>query len=85
MTIPSPCISVCVTDPDSDLCYGCARTTPEIAKWSKYTDEEKKQIIEISRSRMSGWQLEAFDRAYKEIIETGTSPIKKQKLQNQQD
>ena len=31
MTIPSPCINVCVTDPDSDLCYGCARTTPEIA------------------------------------------------------
>ena len=85
MTIPSPCISVCVTDPDSDLCYGCARTTPEIAKWSKYTDKEKKQVIEISRSRMSGWQLEAFDKAYKEIQETGTSPIKKQKLQNQQD
>ena len=85
MTIPSPCISVCVTDPNSDLCYGCARTTPEIAKWSKYTDVEKKQVIEISRSRMSGWQLEAFDKAYKEIQETGTSPIKKQKLQNKQD
>ena len=81
MTIPSPCISVCVTDPGSDLCYGCARTTPEIAKWSKFTDEEKKQVIEISRSRMSGWQLEAFDKAYKEILETGSSPIKKQKLQ----
>ena len=25
---------------------------------------------------MSGWQLEAFDNAYKEIIETGSSPIK---------
>ena len=85
MTIPSPCISVCVTDPDSDLCYGCARTTPEIAKWSKYTDEEKKQVIEISRSRMSGWQLEAFDKAYNQKKETGLSPIKKQKLQNQQD
>ena len=34
---------------------------------------------------MSGWQLEAFDKAYKEIQETGTSPIKKQKLQNQQE
>ena len=85
MTIPSPCISVCVTDPDSDLCYGCARTTPEIAKWSKYTDEEKKQVIEISRSRMSGWQLEAFNKAYKEKVETGTSPIKKQKLQDKEN
>ena len=85
MTIPSPCISVCVTDPDSDLCYGCARTTPEIAKWSKYTDEEKKEAIEISRSRMDGWQLEAFDNAYKQKIETGLSPIKEQKLQNKEE
>jgi len=85
MTIPSPCISVCVTDPGSDLCYGCGRTTPEIAKWSRYSDEEKKQIVEISRLRMSGWQLEAFDKAYKEIIDTGSSPIKKQKLQKQKN
>ena len=46
MAITSPCINVCVTDPDSDLCYGCARTTPEISKWSKFTDEEQKQIID---------------------------------------
>ena len=72
MTIPSPCISVCVTDPGSDLCYGCARTTPEIAKWSKFTDDEKKQVIEISRSRMSGWQLEAFDKAC--LLYTSPSP-----------
>ena len=85
MTIPSPCISVCVTDPGSDFCYGCGRTTPEIAKWSNFNDEEKKQVIEISRSRMHSWQLEAFDNAYTEILETGTSPIKKQKLQNKKD
>jgi len=85
MTIPSPCISVCVTDPGSDLCYGCARTTPEIAKWSKYTNEEKKEVIEVSRSRMDGWQLEAFDNAYKQKIETGLSPIKEQKLQNKEE
>ena len=79
MTIPSPCISICVTDPGSDLCYGCARTTPEIAKWSKYTDEEKKQLIEISRSRMSGWQLEAFDKAYNCLLYTSPSPRDRQK------
>ena len=85
MTIPSPCISVCVTDPGSDLCYGCGRATPEIAKWSSFSNQEKKQVVEVSRSRMSGWQLKAFDKAYKEIIETGSSPIKKQKLQNQKN
>ena len=85
MTIPSPCISVCVTDPDSDLGDGCARTTPEIAKWSKYTDEEKKEAIEISRSRIDGWQLEALDKAYRQKSETDLSPIKKQKLQNKEE
>ena len=82
MAITSPCINVCVTDPDSDLCYGCARTTPEISKWSKYNDDEQIQIIEISRSRMDGWQLEAFDKAYIQKKETGLSPIKEQKLKS---
>ncbi len=68
MTITSPCINVCVTDPDTDLCYGCSRTS--------------KEVIEISRNRMDGWQRKAFDKAYKEKVETGTSPLKKQKLQD---
>ena len=69
MAITSPCINVCVTDPDSDLCYGCARTTNEIAKWSSLTDKEKLETIEKGRSRMDGWQLESFDKAYKQKIE----------------
>ena len=82
MAITSPCINVCVTDPDSDLCYGCARTTPEIAKWSKYTDEEQIQIINRSMSRMDGWQLQSFQKAYEQKKETGMSPIKEKKLQS---
>ena len=31
---------------------------------------------------MDGWQLEAFDRAYKQKKETGLSPIKERKLQS---
>ena len=79
MAITSPCINVCVTDPNNDLCYGCARTTPEIAKWSKYTDEEQIQIIEISRSRMDGWQLEAFDKAYLQKKRNGIKSYKRTK------
>ena len=82
MTITSPCINVCVTDPDNDLCYGCSRTTKEIKEWSKYNDEEQLQVIEISRNRMDGWQRKAFDKAYNEKVDTGTSPLKKQKLQD---
>ncbi len=83
MSITSPCISVCVTDPTSDLCYGCARTTPEIKKWSSFSDEEKLANIEKQRNRMDGWQLKSFDKAYKQKVETGLSPIKKQKLQDE--
>ena len=82
MSITSPCINVCVTDPDNDLCYGCSRTTKEIKEWSKYNDEEQLRVIEISRNRMDGWQRKAFDKAYKEKMETGSSPLKKQKLQD---
>ena len=32
---------------------------------------------------MDGWQRKAFDKAYKEKVETGTSPLKKQKFQVQ--
>ena len=84
MNITSPCISVCVTDPASDLCYGCARTTSEIKKWSSFSDEEKLANIEKQRNRMDGWQLKSFDKAYKQKIETGLSPIKEQKLQDEE-
>ena len=82
MSIASPCINVCVTYPDTNLCYGCSRTTQEIKEWSKYNDEEQLKVIETSRNRMDRWQRKAFDKAYKEKVETGTSPLKKQKLQD---
>ena len=56
MSIVSPCINVCVSDPETDLCYGCSRTTKEIKEWSKYSDQEQLEVIRISRSRMDGWQ-----------------------------
>lgn len=83
MAIVSPCINVCVTDPNSDLCYGCARTTDEIKKWSSYSDKEQTDVIQAGRSRMDGWQLKAFDKAYQQKVETGNSPIKEQKLLNE--
>ena len=83
MAIVSPCINVCVTDPNSDLCYGCARTTYEIKKWSSYSDKEQADVIQAGRSRMDGWQLKAFDKAYQQKVETGKSPIKEQTLLNE--
>tara|TARA_B100001939_G_C16396900_1_gene386531 strand:+ start:64 stop:231 length:168 start_codon:yes stop_codon:yes gene_type:complete len=41
--IESPCIQVCVMDPDSGFCFGCGRTMEEIEKWGdKNTKDEWK-------------------------------------------
>ena len=85
MAITSPCINVCVTDPDSDLCYGCARTIEERKIWklTETTDDWKKNnIIEIKK-RLSGWQLESFEESYTYKLKNGISLIKK-KLKDEQ-
>ena len=45
MSVVSPCINVCVSDPETDLCYGCSRTTKEIKEWSKYSDQQQLEVI----------------------------------------
>lgn len=53
--IPSPCMKICFRD-SNDVCFGCRRTGEEIGNWSKYSDEEKKAIIDktVHRSNVSG-------------------------------
>ena len=43
--IESPCIKVCVIQPKSGLCIGCKRTGEEIARWSKFSPEERRAIM----------------------------------------
>jgi len=33
------------------VCFGCRRTGEEIGNWSKYTNEEKKAVIENTFKR----------------------------------
>ena len=47
----SPCIDICQMDPESGLCVGCGRTIEEIANWSSYTNEKKKNILKQLKSR----------------------------------
>ena len=47
----SPCIDICQMDPESGLCVGCGRTIEEIANWSSYTNEKKKDILKQLKSR----------------------------------
>jgi predicted Fe-S protein YdhL (DUF1289 family) len=43
--LKSPCLKVCLMDPESDLCRGCFRTLDEIVRWSRMSDEEREQIM----------------------------------------
>ena len=48
--VQSPCIKLCFRD-SNDVCFGCRRTGEEIGNWSKYTNEEKRAIIEKTHHR----------------------------------
>jgi predicted Fe-S protein YdhL (DUF1289 family) len=44
----SPCVKICTIK--QDVCVGCKRTLEEIAQWTRFTDEQRQQIIErVSR------------------------------------
>ncbi|MFN3625967.1 MAG: DUF1289 domain-containing protein [Hyphomicrobium sp.] len=44
-SIETPCVNVCDIDRPSGLCRGCGRSVPEIARWSKMTSTERRQIM----------------------------------------
>jgi uncharacterized protein len=43
--IKSPCVNVCLVDPATRHCEGCARTLREIAQWSRLDDAERTAIM----------------------------------------
>ena len=81
--ITTPCISVCKSDPVTDFCYGCGRTTEDKKMWKDpdTSNEWKKSNLELTRSRLNGWQQEAWDKSYSYKKETGMSLIKKKFLE----
>ena len=76
--IISPCISVCKTDPETGYCYGCGRTHEEKSIWKEENTsiDWKNENLEIIKSRLSGWQLESFNKSYEFKIKNGISLIK---------
>ncbi len=43
--ILSPCIGVCIMDADG-YCMGCLRTLDEIAHWSTWNNERRRQLMD---------------------------------------
>ena len=81
--IVSPCMSVCKTDPISGYCYGCGRTDEDKKIWKdpETSDEWKINNLELLRTRLNGWQKDAFDKSYAYKKENGISLIKKKLLE----
>lgn len=48
----SPCIHVC--QPEEGRCIGCGRTIMEIAAWTRFTDRERRVIMERVREEGYG-------------------------------
>jgi uncharacterized protein len=49
----TPCIAVCLMDPGSNLCFGCGRTLPEIARWHRMESAERRTVMAQLPARMA--------------------------------
>jgi uncharacterized protein len=50
--VSSPCIRVCLLDPETGLCEGCGRTREEITRWYRMPEEERQRIMAELPERM---------------------------------
>jgi len=51
LEIESPCVQVCVVDPQSRLCLGCYRSIDEIKDWSVMEPRARRKIMDALASR----------------------------------
>ncbi len=51
--IESPCILVCSIDMKTGYCFGCGRTSDEIASWMTYSADERHVLMDELRERMT--------------------------------
>ena len=49
--VDSPCNDICTIDSVSGLCVGCGRTPSEITNWIRYSDNQKKAILNSLKNR----------------------------------
>ena len=52
--IATPCVKICVIDPETELCIGCARTRDEIAGWIGMGTKARGQVMSTLTERMEG-------------------------------
>ena len=55
--IETPCVKVCVVDPETQLCIGCGRTRMEIGGWLGMKPAERHRVVEALPERMATMTL----------------------------
>lgn len=61
LTIESPCVSKCGVSGMTNNCVSCGRTLKEIAGWTGYSDDERREImgalparLEANKAKLAG-------------------------------
>lgn len=51
--VSTPCIKICVIDPQRMLCEGCGRALAEIAQWGRLSEAERQAIMVVLPDRLA--------------------------------
>ncbi|MBB4569744.1 DUF1289 domain-containing protein [Rhizobium leucaenae] len=49
----TPCILVCSIDMNTGYCFGCGRTREEIGAWMNYSDDQRREIMQVLPERLA--------------------------------
>lgn len=49
--VPSPCVSICVVNPNTGLCEGCLRTLNEVAAWGQLPSAQQREVWQLIQAR----------------------------------
>ena len=52
--VDSPCVKICIIQPESRLGSGCHRSIDEISRWSRMTPEERGEVKAMLTERKPG-------------------------------
>jgi uncharacterized protein len=55
--IETPCVKICVVDPETQFCIGCGRTRDEIAQWIGMTVDGRRHIMAELPDRVANLTL----------------------------
>ncbi|MGE0213773.1 MAG: DUF1289 domain-containing protein [Parvibaculaceae bacterium] len=50
--VETPCVKVCVIDPETGFCIGCGRTRGEIAGWLSLSAGERRSVMDTLPERV---------------------------------